>query len=198
MGRPARSPASFCSGLRRRAGRSTATCPASKLFGVLVLLPWFLPNVVAGHMWALMLDPRLGVINDLLVEIGILDSYKAWFADPDTALAAAIVVEIWHGFPFFTLLLLAGLKGIPRISTRPRPATAPAPFAQFRLVTLPMLKTIIVAAVILRVISLVNSPDILLILTGGGPGARRRCCRSMRSRRPTGTSTSATRARSRS
>ena len=73
-----------------------------KLFGVLVLLPWFLPNVVAGHMWALMLDPRLGVINDILVNLGILEQYKAWFADPNTALAAAMMVEIWHGFPFFS------------------------------------------------------------------------------------------------
>ena len=85
-----------------------------RVASVLILLPWFLPNVVAGHMWALMLDPRLGVINDILVKLGILSGYKAWFADPDTALASALVVEVWHGFPFFALLLLAGLKAIPQ------------------------------------------------------------------------------------
>ena len=56
--------------------------PGTKMLAVLILVPYFLPNVVAGHMWALMLDPRLGVINDLLVRIGLLDGYKAWFADP--------------------------------------------------------------------------------------------------------------------
>ena len=141
-----------------------------RLFGVLVLLPWFLPNVVAGHMWALMLDPRLGVINDLLVKVGVLDSYKAWFADPTTALAAALMVEIWHGFPFFALLLLAGLKGVPKDLYEAAACDGASAFRQFLHVTLPMLKMIIVATVILRVISLVNSPDILLILTGGGPG----------------------------
>jgi multiple sugar transport system permease protein len=141
-----------------------------RLFGVLVLLPWFLPNVVAGHMWALMLDPRLGVINDLLVKIGVLEIYKAWFADPTTALAAALMVEIWHGFPFFALLLLAGLKGIPQDLYEAAACDGAGAFRQFLHVTLPMLKMIIVAVVILRVISLVNSPDILLILTGGGPG----------------------------
>ncbi len=144
--------------------------PGTGIFAVLILVPYFLPNVVAGHMWALLLDPRLGVINDVLVRIGILSSYKAWFADPNTALAATIFVEAWHGFPFFALLLLAGLKGIPYDLYRAAAVDGAGPIAQFRLITVPMLKSVIAAAVILRVISLVNSPDLLLILTGGGPG----------------------------
>jgi multiple sugar transport system permease protein len=144
--------------------------PGTKVLAVLILVPYFLPNVVAGHMWALMLDPRLGVINDLLVKTGLLTGYKAWFADPSTAMAAAIIVEAWHSFPFFTLLIMAGLKGIPTDLYKAADIDGAGPFAQLRLITLPMLKTIIAAAVILRVIGLVNSPDLLLILTNGGPG----------------------------
>jgi multiple sugar transport system permease protein len=144
--------------------------PGTKLFAVLILLPYFLPNVVAGHMWALMLDPRLGVINDVLVRLGALGSYKAWFADPATAMAAAIAVEAWHSFPFFTLLIMAGLKSIPVDLYKAADIDGAGPLSQLRLITLPMLRTIIAAAVILRVIGLVNSPDLLLILTGGGPG----------------------------
>ncbi len=144
--------------------------PGTKVLAVVILLPYFLPNVVAGHMWALMLDPRLGVINDLLVRIGLLDGYKAWFADPATAMAAAIVVEVWHSFPFFTLLIMAGLKGIPSDLYKAADIDGAGAFAQLRLITLPMIKTIIAAAVILRVIGLVNSPELLLILTSGGPG----------------------------
>ncbi|MBB3407626.1 multiple sugar transport system permease protein [Rhizobium sp. BK316] len=144
--------------------------PRTKIFGVLILLPYFLPNVVAGHMWALLLDPRLGVINDIFVRIGLLNAYKAWFADPNTALAATILVEAWHGFPFFALLFLAGLKGIPEDLYKAAAVDGAGSFTKFRLITVPMLKTVIAAAVILRVISLVNSPDLLLVLTGGGPG----------------------------
>jgi multiple sugar transport system permease protein len=144
--------------------------PGTKLLAVLILLPYFLPNVVAGHMWALMLDPRMGVINDLLLKVGLLTEYKAWFADPTTAMAAAIIVEAWHSFPFFTLLIMAGLKGIPTDLYKAANIDGAGAFAQLRLITLPMLKTIIAAAVILRVIGLVNSPDLLLILTSGGPG----------------------------
>lgn len=144
--------------------------PGFRIAAVLVLLPWFLPNVVAGHTWALMLDPRLGVLNDLLVRMGVLSTYKAWFADPDLALAAALVVEIWHGFPFFALLLLAGLKAIPRDLYEAAEVDGASVWGRLRHVTLPQLRMVIVATVVLRVISLVNSPEILLILTGGGPG----------------------------
>ncbi|HTN62918.1 MAG TPA: sugar ABC transporter permease [Devosia sp.] len=144
--------------------------PGTKVLAVLILVPYFLPNVVAANMWALMLDSRVGVVNDLLVRIGLLDSYKAWFADPNTAMAAAIFIEAWHSFPFFTLLIMAGLKGIPTDLYKAADIDGAGAFSQLRLITLPMLKTIIAAAVILRVIGLVNSPDLLLILTQGGPG----------------------------
>jgi multiple sugar transport system permease protein len=144
--------------------------PGLKLIGVLVLLPWFLPNVVAGNMWALMLDSRLGVINDLLVRVGLLDAYKAWFADPTTAFGAAILVEAWHGFPFFTLFIMAALKGIPEDQYEAAAVDGASRLQVFRWVTMPALKTVVVISVILHVITLVNSPDLLLILTNGGPG----------------------------
>lgn len=142
----------------------------SNLFAVLIIVPFFLPNVVAGNMWALMLDSRLGIVNDIFLRLGLIDAYKAWFADPATAMPAVILIEAWHSFPFFTLLILAGLKGIPVDLYKAAAIDGAGRLAQLRLITLPMLKTIIAAAVILRVIGLVNSPDLLLVLTGGGPG----------------------------
>lgn len=144
--------------------------PGTKIFSVLILVPYFLPNVVAGNIWALLLDSRLGVVNDILTRLHLLSGYKAWFADPNTAMGAAILVEAWHGFPFFALLLLAGLKGIPADLYKAATIDGAGRLSQLRLITLPMLRTIIAAAVILRVIGLVNSPDLLLILTQGGPG----------------------------
>ena len=140
-----------------------------RIMGVLILLPWFLPSVVAANMWALLLDPRLGVLNDLLVRLGLLAHAKAWFADPATALWAAVLVEAWHGFPFFALLLYAGLQTIPDDMYAAASVDGAGPLQQFRNVTLPMLRLVIAAAVILRVIGLVNSPDLILILTNGGP-----------------------------
>ncbi|WP_226781523.1 carbohydrate ABC transporter permease [Oceaniglobus trochenteri] len=144
--------------------------PLMRICTVLVLLPWFLPNVVAANMWALMLDARLGVVNELLVRMGLIDSYVAWFATPTSGLLAAVFIEAWHGYPFFTLLILAGLKAIPKDLYQAASVDGAGSYQAFRNITLPMLRMIVVTAVILRVISLANSPELLLILTGGGPG----------------------------
>lgn len=144
--------------------------PGFRAVTVIVLLPWFLPIVVAGNIWALMLDPRLGIVNAALVGLGVLESFKAWFADPAWALPAAILVETWHGFPFFALLLLAGLKGIPVELYEAAEVDGARLWHRFIHIQLPGLRMIIVASVVLRAISLMNSPELLLILTGGGPG----------------------------
>jgi multiple sugar transport system permease protein len=144
--------------------------PGMKLARILILLPWIMPSVVAGHMWALMLDSRLGVINDILVRFGILTEYKAWFADPSTALPTVLAVSLWNSFPFFTLLLLAGLQGIPDDLYEAASVDGANFWLQFRHITLPLLMPVTVAVIILRVIGMVNSPDLLIVLTGGGPG----------------------------
>jgi multiple sugar transport system permease protein len=144
--------------------------PGFRAISVIVLLPWFMPLVVAGNVWALLLDSRLGIINVALVGIGLLDSYKAWFADPNWALPAAIFVESWHGFPFFALLLLAGLKGIPHEQYEAAAVDGAGIWHRFLHIQIPGLRMIIVASVVLRGIGLMNSPDLLLILTQGGPG----------------------------
>jgi multiple sugar transport system permease protein len=144
--------------------------PGMRLARILILLPWFLPSVVAGNMWELMLDSRLGVINDILVKLGLLQSYKAWFADPNTAFPAALVVALWQGFPFFVLLLLAGMQGIPDDLYEAASVDGANRVHEFRFITLPLLKPIIVALVVLRTIGMVNSPDLIVILTRGGPG----------------------------
>jgi multiple sugar transport system permease protein len=137
---------------------------------VLILLPWVIPSVVAGHMWALLLDSRLGVINDILVRLGLLNGYRAWFADPATAMPTVLLVDLWRAFPFFTLLLFAGLQAIPEELYEAAEVDGASPWQKFRAITIPMLTPVIVAAVILRIIGLVNSPDLMIVLTNGGPG----------------------------
>jgi multiple sugar transport system permease protein len=137
---------------------------------VLILLPWLLPSVVAGHMWALLLDARLGVVNDLLLKLRVLERPLAWFADPSWAFPSVLAVELWRWFPFFTLFLLAGLSAIPQELYDAAAMDGAGYWRRFRDITLPLLRPVVVASVVLRVISLVNSPDLLVVLTNGGPG----------------------------
>jgi multiple sugar transport system permease protein len=141
-----------------------------RLLTVLVLLPWFMPIVVAGNIWALLLDARIGLVNAVLVGLGVLGANKAWFADPAWAMPAAILVEAWHGFPFFALLLLAGLKGISSELYEAAAVDGASIWHRIVHIQLPSLRTVIVASVVLRAIGLMNNPELILILTGGGPG----------------------------
>ncbi len=81
-----------------------------------------------------------------------------------------LVVALWQSFPFFALLLLAGLQGIPDDLYEAAAVDGANPWSQFVHITLPLLRPIMVATVILRVIGSVNSPDLLIVLTEGGPG----------------------------
>jgi multiple sugar transport system permease protein len=141
-----------------------------RIAAVLVLIPWLLPSVVSANMWRLILDSRLGVVNEILSRIGVLDSGHAWFTNPDTALYEVLAVELWKNFAFFTLFFLAGLYAIPNEYYEASSVDGSGTLHRFRDITIPMLMPVIVGATILRVIGLFNSPDILLVLTGGGPG----------------------------
>jgi multiple sugar transport system permease protein len=143
--------------------------PGSNLFAVLIVLPYFLPNVVAGHMWALMLDPRTGIINELLLRAGAIDTYQAWLAQPFSAFVCVVAAEVWHGFPFFAVILLAGMKSVPKEVLDAARLDGAGPIDRFRFVALPLMKAVIVAAIILRVIVIISAPDLIFVLTGGGP-----------------------------
>ncbi len=117
-----------------------------------------------------MLDSRLGVINEILGRLGIIERGHAWFTNPSTALYEVLAVELWKNFAFFTLFFLAGLYAIPSEYYEASSVDGSGALQRFRDITIPMLMPVIVGATILRIIGLFNSPDILLILTGGGPG----------------------------
>lgn len=160
----------FLLGLVTALALNRKTLGWSPVARVLILLPWVIPSVVAAHMWALLLDLRLGVVNDILVRLDVIAGARAWLAEPSTAMPAVLLVDLWRGFPFFTLLLYAGLQTIPDELHEAADMDGAGPWQQFRRITLPLLTPVIVAAVILRVITLVNSPDLMIVLTNGGPG----------------------------
>src|SRR5215207_11031927 len=71
-----------------------------RIAAVLVLIPWLLPSVVSANMWRLILDSRLGVVNEILGRLGLIDQGHAWFTNPSTALYEVLAVELWKNFAF--------------------------------------------------------------------------------------------------
>jgi multiple sugar transport system permease protein len=136
----------------------------------LVIVPWALPSVIIGLVWTWMLDFNLGLLNDLGVRLGLLGAPVAWLARPDTAMAAVILAVVWQGFPFFAVTLLAGLQAIPREHYEAAEIDGASRFESFVNVTLPGLAPVIATALLLRMIWVSNSLDLILVMTGGGPG----------------------------
>lgn len=136
----------------------------------LIVVPWALPSVIIGLMWTWMYDFNLGLFNDVLMTIGVIDEPIAWLARTDTTFYAIIFALIWQGFPFFAVVVLAGLQTVPRELYEAAEIDGAGPVQQFRFVTFPAILEIVATALLLRTIWVANSLDLILVMTGGGPG----------------------------
>ena len=137
---------------------------------IVLLLPLMTAPAIAALMWKLMTNPGFGVLSYMVSLLGIHD-FK-WASDPATALFTVVLVDIWVYTPFIMILLLAGLRSLPR---QPFEAAAldgvPASFVFFR-ITLPMLAPYIITASLFRLLDSIQQFDIIYAMTQGGPGDR--------------------------
>ena len=138
------------------------------LFRVLYILPWLFTVAIVAVLWRLLLSPN-GVINYLLGTAGLTNGQTEWLANPSTALAAVTFINIWSGYPFFMISLLAGLQGIPKDLYEAARVDGAGVVAQFRNVTLPMLRPIIISMALLDFIWTTQQFALIWMTTGGGP-----------------------------
>ena len=136
----------------------------------LILIPWVTPSVITALMWRWMYDGNYGLINQLLKQSGLIERFIPWLANSSTALLAIIIALIWQGFPFFAIMLLAGLQAIPQEIYEASKIDGAGPWQNFLRITLPLLRPVIFTTILLRTIWVANSLDVIVIMTGGGPG----------------------------
>jgi multiple sugar transport system permease protein len=144
--------------------------PWRGLARALIIIPWALPSVVIALMWRWIYDPNTGVLNDILVYLSIVQTAVPWLADPDVAIYAIIATLTWQGFPFFAVMILAGLQGIPKSQYEAASIDGASAWRQFIHITLPGIAPVLATAGLLRVIWVANSMDVIFVMTGGGPG----------------------------
>jgi trehalose/maltose transport system permease protein len=131
-----------------------------------VLIPWAVPTVVSAQMWSWMFNDVFGIINHILMGLGIIDKGIAWTASPDTALAAVIMVDVWKTTPFMALLILAGLQMLPGEIYEAARVDGIHPVRVFLKVTLPLLKPTLLVAVIFRALDALRIFDLIYVMTG--------------------------------
>ena len=140
----------------------------NNIASILLLLPLMTAPALAALMWKLMTNPNFGILSYFVSLLGFTD-FK-WASDPSTALLTVVLVDIWFYTPFIMILLLAGLRSLPKA---PFEAAAldgvPRSFVFFR-ITLPMLMPYVITATLFRLLDSIQQFDIIYSMTQGGPG----------------------------
>lgn len=135
-----------------------------------VLVPWAIPTVVAALLWQFMFDGEAGIVNAVLMDVGLMAEPFIWFIDSIWAWVPIVLADVWKMTPFVALLLLAGLQNIDASLYEAARIDGATAWQQFRHVTLPMLKPAILVALIFRTMDAFRVFDLIFVMTGGGPG----------------------------
>jgi len=135
----------------------------------LVMIPWVTSGVLIGLIWRWLYDGDYGVINDLLIRIGILKTGIPFLSRTSTAFPAVLITLIWQGIPFFALMILAALQGVSSDMYEAAALDGANSFQKLFKITIPSIKNTIFVTLLLRVIWVANSVDIIQNMTSGGP-----------------------------
>ena len=130
-----------------------------------ILIPWAIPTIVSAKMWAWMLNDQFGIINDILLNMGLISERIAWTANVDTAMTAVLIVDIWKTTPFMALLILAGLQMVPRDIYEAARIDGVHPVKVFFKITLPLIKPALMVAIIFRMLDALRIFDLVYVLT---------------------------------
>lgn len=139
------------------------------VFTGFLLVPWAIAPVVTGYMWRWLFHDSFGLINYALLSMGIIDANIPWLAQPDTAVGAVVVANVWRFMPYITIMLLAGMQGISSELYEAAHVDGANVFERFFHVTLPQLKHVIGVVFLFATIWMVNDFALIFIMTEGGP-----------------------------
>ena len=133
------------------------------------MIPWVTPGVLIGLMWRWIYDGNFGVLNDLLLKFHISSHKIPFLSQVTTAFPSVIITIIWQGIPFFALMLLAALQGVPTEIYEAASIDGACSWKKLILITIPSIKNTIYVTALLRVIWVANSVDVIFNMTEGGP-----------------------------
>ncbi len=135
------------------------------LMRAVMLVPWAIPTVVSARLWELMLrDNQSGIINKVLLDLGVIGASQSWLTNPNLQLNSLIMVDVWKTTPFMALLLLAGLQLIPSDLYEAAAVDGANRWRQFTSITLPLLRPVIGIALIFRTLDALRVFDVFNVL----------------------------------
>ena len=139
------------------------------IYQSIVFLPWAFSAFVVGLVFRWSFNGEYGVVNDVLMKLGIIKKGIAWLGTPGLSLVVVIRAMIWIGIPFFGIMILAALQSIPDEIYEAADMDGCGMFRKFFSLTLPYIKPTVIMTILLRTIWIFNSFDLVVIVTQGGP-----------------------------
>lgn len=134
-----------------------------------VALPWAVPEVIAVVIFSWIFDSSFGLMNWLLIKLGLTSGMINWFSDPTAAFWVVAVTMIWKGYPFVSIMTLAGLQSIPDDFYNAAKVDGANAFQRFRYITVPVLMPVLGVTLVLVVLWVFRDFSIIKVLTDGGP-----------------------------
>ncbi|MBS5520972.1 MAG: sugar ABC transporter permease [Clostridiales bacterium] len=135
----------------------------------LILLPWAVPTIVNANLWNWILNANYGILNRVLMKLGIISDSIAWLSDGSTALHMIILADTWRMLPLVVVMLLAGLQTVSKNVLEAAVVDGAGAWKRFWAVYMPALKPMILVILVLRTIQAIRVFDIVYVLTKGGP-----------------------------
>lgn len=134
-----------------------------------IVSPWVVPSAIGSLVWMFLFDGHLGLVNHMLLSIGLLDRPIAFLVHQHWAMVAVILASAWKSYPFFTIMLLAGLQAVPQNLYEAARVDGASRWRRFLDITLPALRNIIAISVFLSLLASFREVETILVMTGGGP-----------------------------
>ena len=139
------------------------------VYQAFIFFPWAMSGFLIGLIWRWMLNGQSGVINDLLMKAGLIHTAIPFLADPTWAMVSVIIANVWYGITFFAIMILAALQSIPDELFEAAKIDGANYFQQLFKITIPYILPTLIVTTLLRVIWILNFPDLIYSLTNGGP-----------------------------
>ncbi len=135
-----------------------------------ILIPWAIPAAVSGRIWELIYNYEYGLANFLVARLGLSDLSVNWLGSAGGAFWAIVIADLWKTTPFVAIILLAGLSAIPEDLYKQAQVDGAHFLQRFFSITIPLMRPIIVVALLFRTIDALRIFDLIYVITSGGPG----------------------------
>ncbi|MBF9017985.1 MULTISPECIES: carbohydrate ABC transporter permease [unclassified Oceanispirochaeta] len=135
----------------------------------LVFYTWAVSGFAIGLIWSWMFNGQFGLINDLLMRFHLIKTPIGFLSDPRYAMISVIIANVWYGIPFFGIMLLAALQSVPAELYEAARMDGAGPWSQLFNVTIPFISATIISTTLLRMMWIMNFPEIIYGMTNGGP-----------------------------